>query len=161
MTLACDVLINCAGLGAQSVAQGLAGLPRESIPPLHYAKGNYFGLRGRSPFSRLIYPMPDGAWLGTHSTLDLGGQCRFGPDLHWVDDLDYDVDESAIGEFYASIRRWWPALPDDALYADYTGIRPKIYAPGEPAADFLIQGPERHGVGGSSPDAGGGCGERA
>ena len=146
MTLACNALVNAGALGAQSVAGALSGLAPETIPTLHYAKGNYFGLRGRSPFSRLVYPMPDGAWLGTHSTLDLGGRCRFGPDLHWVDTLDYDVDERAIDDFYASIRRWWPGLQDDSLYADYTGIRPKIYARGEPAADFMVQGPADHGI---------------
>jgi L-2-hydroxyglutarate oxidase LhgO len=146
MRLTCDVLVNAAALGAQPLAHALDGLPPETIPPLYYAKGNYFGLRGPSPFSRLVYPMPDGAWLGTHSTLDLGGQCRFGPDLHWIDELDFDVDDGALEDFYASIRRWWPGLPDDALYADYTGIRPKLYARGESASDFLIQGPAEHGI---------------
>ncbi len=146
MDLECNTLINCAALGAQDVANALNGLPAESIPRLHYAKGNYFGLTGATPFSRLIYPMPDGAWLGVHSTLDLGGRCRFGPDIHWVDDLDYDVDDQELEPFYGSIRRWWPALPDGALYPDYTGIRPKLYARGEPAADFMLQGPGEHGV---------------
>ena len=148
MGLRCDWLINCAALGAQAVARSLRGLDPATIPPLHYAKGNYYGLSGRTPFSRLIYPMPDGAWLGVHATIDLGGRCRFGPDLHWVDRLDYDVDAQALDAFYDSIRRWWPGLPDGALHPDYTGIRPKIYGPGEPAADFLIQGPASHGVAG-------------
>lgn len=144
--LSCNLLVNCAALGAQGVSHGLRGLDSATIPPLYYAKGNYFSLAARSPFSHLIYPMPDGAWLGVHATLDLGGRCRFGPDIHWVDTLDYDVDKRELGAFYDSIRRWWPELPDDALQPDYTGIRPKLYASGEPAADFVIQGPAEHGV---------------
>jgi L-2-hydroxyglutarate oxidase LhgO len=146
MTLSCDLLVNSAGLGAQALAASLKGLPAQSVPPLHLAKGNYFALARRSPFSRLIYPMPDGAWLGVHATLDLGGRCRFGPDLHWVDTLDYDVDDHALPDFYASVRRWWPGLPDGSLQPDYTGIRPKIYGPGEAAADFRISGPADHGI---------------
>ncbi len=144
--ISCDVLVNSAALSAQAVARSLRGLDEATIPPLHYAKGNYFSLTGRTPFSRLIYPMPDGAWLGVHATLDLAGRCRFGPDLHWVDTLDYDVDDRELAAFYDSIRRWWPALPDGALQPDYTGIRPKLYARGQPAADFVIQGPGDHGV---------------
>jgi L-2-hydroxyglutarate oxidase LhgO len=144
--VSCDLLVNCAALGAQAVAASLRGLDGATIPRLHYAKGNYYSLMGRTPFSRLIYPMPDGAWLGVHATLDLAGRCRFGPDLHWVDELDYNVDGHALDAFYDSIRRWWPALADGALQPDYTGIRPKIYGPGDPVADFLIQGPGSHGV---------------
>ncbi|MCB1739154.1 MAG: NAD(P)/FAD-dependent oxidoreductase [Gammaproteobacteria bacterium] len=146
MRLQCRVLVNAAGLGAQRVASGLRGFEPTLIPPLYPAKGNYFGLNGRSPFSHLIYPMPDGAWLGVHVTLDLGGRCRFGPDLHWVDDLDYDVDMDQMDAFYASIRRWWPELPDGALYPDYSGIRPKLYPRGETASDFMIQTDAIHGV---------------
>jgi len=142
----CELLVNSAALGAQALASSLHGLDPATIPPLHYAKGNYYSLTGRTPFSHLVYPMPDGAWLGTHATLDLAGRCRFGPDLHWVDRLDYDVDDQALDGFYSSIRRWWPGLPDGALAPDYTGIRPKIYGRGEPAADFLIQGPAQHAV---------------
>lgn len=144
--LSCDVFVNAAALGAQAVAHSIRGLDARTIPTLHYAKGNYYSLMGRTPFSRLIYPMPDGAWLGVHATLDLGGRCRFGPDLHWVDELDYDVDAHALDDFYTSIRRWWPALADGQLQPDYSGIRPKIYGPGEEAADFLIQGPQDHGI---------------
>jgi L-2-hydroxyglutarate oxidase LhgO len=144
--VACDLLVNSAALGAQDVARSLRGLDADTVPPLHYAKGNYFSLAGRTPFSHLIYPMPDGAWLGVHATLDLAGRCRFGPDLHWVRALDYDVDDRQLGAFYDSIRRWWPELPDGALQPDYTGIRPKLYAAGEPAADFVIQGAEAHGI---------------
>jgi L-2-hydroxyglutarate oxidase LhgO len=146
--VSCDLLVNCAALGAQDLSRSLRGLAPASIPPLYYAKGNYFSLAARSPFSHLIYPMPDGAWLGVHATLDLGGRCRFGPDVHWVQSLDYDVDQRELNAFYGSIRRWWPQLPDGALQPDYTGIRPKLYARGEPAADFVIQGPAQHGVAG-------------
>ena len=147
-SLVADVVVNAAGLGAQAVARSIEGLDPAHVPPLHYAKGNYFHLTGRSPFSHLVYPMPAGAWLGVHVGLDLGNRCRFGPDLHWVDSLDYDVDESRIENFYASIRRYYPALRDGALLPDYTGIRPKIYGPGETAPDFVIQGAETHGIDG-------------
>jgi len=146
MSLACDVLVNCAGLGAQTVAGGIDGLVVDSIPPLYPAKGNYFYLTGASPFQRLIYPMPDAAWLGVHVGLDLARRCKFGPDLHWVEELDYDVDETQAEAFYASIRRYWPELPDGALQPDYTGIRPKIYARGEAPRDFYIQCADEHGV---------------
>ena len=143
-----DIVVNAAALGAQEVARSIEGLDPSHIPRLHYAKGNYFYLTGRSPFSRLVYPMPSDAWLGVHVGLDLGGRCRFGPDLHWIDTLDYDVDNARIERFYASIRRYYPALRDGALQPDYTGIRPKIYGPGETAPDFVIQGAETHGVDG-------------
>ncbi len=146
MTLDCNVLVNCAGLGAQSVAGSIEGLAKKTIPPLYPAKGNYFQLTGPCPFRHLIYPMPDAAWLGVHVGLDLAGRCKFGPDLHWVDELDYDVDETQAEAFYASIRRYWPELPDNALAPDYTGIRPKIYAEGQAARDFYIQCADEHGV---------------
>lgn len=148
VSLVSDVVVNAAGLGAQDVARSIEGLDPAHVPPLHYAKGNYFYLTGRSPFSHLVYPMPSDAWLGVHVGLDLGNRCRFGPDLHWVDTLDYDVDASRIESFYASIRRYYPALRDGALLPDYTGIRPKIYGPGETAPDFVIQGRETHGIDG-------------
>ncbi|MFT5173454.1 MAG: L-2-hydroxyglutarate oxidase LhgO [Gammaproteobacteria bacterium] len=148
LQVSCDVFINAAALGAQSLSHAIRGLDPATIPKLHYAKGNYYSLMGRTPFSRLVYPMPDGAWLGVHATLDLAGRCRFGPDLHWVDELNYDVDAHALDEFYASIRRWWPGLADGTLQPDYSGIRPKIYGPGQQAADFLIQGPQDHGIAG-------------
>jgi len=143
-----DVVVNAAALGAQDVARGIKGLNPAHVPPLHYAKGNYFCLSGRSPFGHLVYPMPSDAWLGVHVGLDLGHRCRFGPDLHWVDTLDYDVDASRAESFYASIRRYYPALRDGALQPDYTGIRPKIYGPGETAPDFVIQGRKTHGIDG-------------
>ncbi|MDB6086532.1 MAG: binding site:FAD dependent oxidoreductase [Gammaproteobacteria bacterium] len=142
------IVINCAGLQAQAVAGALDGMPRNLIPPLYLAKGNYYALRGKCPFSHLIYPAPESAGLGTHLTLDLGGHGRFGPDVEWVENIDYAVDPLRAERFYASIRTYWPALPDGALAPAYAGIRPKLQAPGRPAADFLIQGPQTHGVAG-------------
>jgi L-2-hydroxyglutarate oxidase LhgO len=141
-------VVNCAGLGAQRIARGLRGLPAESVPPLSYAKGNYYSLAGRAPFSRLIYPVPESAGLGVHLTLDLGGQARFGPDVEWIDDIDYTVDPKRADAFYAEVRRYWPQLPDGALQPAYAGIRPKPHAPGEAARDFLVSGPADHGVAG-------------
>lgn len=140
-------LVNAAGAHAQALARRFAGLPPAVVPPSHYAKGNYFTLSQRAPFSRLIYPVPEAAGLGIHLTLDLGGQARFGPDVEWVDSPDdLVVDPSRSESFYAEIRKYWPALADGALVPDYAGIRPKIQAPGEPSRDFLIQGPLDHGV---------------
>jgi L-2-hydroxyglutarate oxidase LhgO len=139
-------VINCAGLQAQAVARTLRGLAAGWIPPLYLAKGNYFVLRGKCPFSHLVYPVPEEAGLGTHLTFDLGGQCRFGPDVEWVDHIDYAVDPRRADGFYTAIRAYWPALPDGALMTGYAGIRPKLQAPGGPPADFLIQGPQTHGV---------------
>ena len=147
-SLVSAIVVNAAALGAQAVARRIEGLDPSHVPPLHYAKGNYFCMSGRSPFSRLVYPMPSGPWLGVHVGLDLGSRCRFGPDLHWVDTLDYDVDASRIERFYASVRRYYPGLRDGALLPDYTGIRPKLYGPGEATRDFVIQGPETHGIDG-------------
>ena len=116
------------------------------VPPLHLAKGNYYGLARRAPFSRLIYPVPEPGGLGVHLTIDLAGQARFGPDVEWVDGIDYRVDAARSASFYASIRRYWPALPDDALQPAYSGIRPKLSGPGEAARDFVLQGEDVHGV---------------
>ena len=146
--LRCDCLVNAAALGAQGLARRLRGLAPRTIPPLHYAKGNYFQLRGPAPFGRLIYPVPSDAWLGVHVGLDLAGRCRFGPDIHWVDELDYDVDATRAETFYASIRRFWPGLPDHSLQPDYTGIRPKLTPHGVPTRDFVIQSAADHGVAG-------------
>ncbi len=139
-------VINSAGLHAPRLAAAIAGMPAAGIPPGYFAKGNYFALRGRSPFRHLIYPVPEAAGLGVHLTLDLGGQARFGPDVEWVDALDYDVDPRRADGFYAAIRAYWPGLRDGALVPAYAGIRPKIQAPHEPAKDFLISGPADHGV---------------
>jgi L-2-hydroxyglutarate oxidase LhgO len=140
------LLVNCAGLRAPSVARLIDGFPAAKIPPELYAKGNYYALAGRPPFSRLIYPVPEPGGLGVHVTLDMGGQARFGPDVEWVERISYEVDPRRADRFYAAIRRYWPGLPDGALAPGYAGIRPKISAPGAPAADFVIQGPSEHGL---------------
>lgn len=135
-------LILAAGLEAQACARLIEGLHPESIPRLHYGKGHYFSLaRGRAPFSRLIYPPPIPGALGMHYRKDLGGQARFGPDLEWVEHVDYRVDPARAARFEADIRRFWPALPEGALTPDYAGIRPKLHGPGEAVADFCITTP--------------------
>lgn len=146
MALRCRVLVNCAGLNAQALARSLRGVPAGSVPALHLAKGSYFVLQGRSPFRHLVYPVPAGGGLGVHSTLDLGGQTRFGPDVEWVDRIDYDVDPSRAPLFAAAIRRYWPGLPESALLPGYAGLRPKTVRAGKLAGDFVIQGEDGHGV---------------
>jgi L-2-hydroxyglutarate oxidase LhgO len=146
MTLQARTVVNSAGLHAQRLAAALAGFPRERVPPTFYAKGNYYQLAGRAPFSRLVYPMPNSAGLGVHITLDLAGQGRFGPDVEWTERIEYSVDPRRADGFYAAIREYWPGLPDGSLVPGYSGIRPKIVPPGSPAADFLIEGPGSHGV---------------
>ncbi len=146
MRLACRTVVNAAGLGAQTVASTITGMPADRIPRLYYAKGSYFALAGKPPFSRLVYPVPDHASVGLHYTRDLGGRGRFGPDAEWVEGIDYDVDPRRAELFFASIRSYWPDLRDDSLTPDYAGVRPKIAAPGEPPRDFMIQGPAEHGV---------------
>jgi len=146
MRLKARTLVNAAGLGAQGVSRAIDGIPAASIPPLHYAKGNYFALQGRTPFSRLIYPVPEKGGLGVHITLDLAGRARFGPDVEWIDAVDYDVDPRRADVFYAEVRRYWPGLADGALVPSYSGIRPKIVPKGAPNPDFVIQGPAEHGV---------------
>ncbi len=148
MDLRCRALINCAGLKAPDLALRLEGLPPETVPTPYYAKGNYFTLTGRSPFSHLIYPVPEGGGLGVHLTIDLGGQARFGPDVQWIDQIDYDVDPGRGDVFYEAIRRYWPDLRDGVLQPGYAGIRPKLAPAGAPAADFVIHGPTAHGVAG-------------
>jgi len=142
----CTVLVNSAGLRAPTVAKALEGYPSQLAPPELYAKGNYYSLSKKSPFSRLIYPVPEPGGLGVHVTLDLAGQARFGPDVEWVERINYDVDPRRAERFYAAIRRYWPGLPDNSLSPGYAGIRPKTAGPGEPAPDFEIQGPRKHGV---------------
>lgn len=145
--LACRVLVNAAGLNAVAMARSMAGLDTLALPQAHYAKGNYFTLAGKAPFSRLIYPVPEAAGLGVHLTLDLGGQAKFGPDVQWVrDPADLQVDPSRGDAFYAEVRKYWPGLADGALQPGYAGMRPKISGPHEASADFMIQGPAEHGV---------------
>jgi L-2-hydroxyglutarate oxidase LhgO len=146
--LACRWFINAAGLHAPALAAGIEGLAARHVPTAYYAKGSYFSLAGRAPFSRLIYPVPVPGGLGVHLTIDLGGQARFGPDVEWVDQINYDVDPGRAAHFYAAVRRYWPALPDGALLPGYAGVRPKIVPPGAPGQDFCVQGPATHGVAG-------------
>jgi L-2-hydroxyglutarate oxidase LhgO len=149
--IAADIVVNSASLHACLLARRFQGLDAATIPREHFAKGNYYSLAGKAPFTRLIYPAPADAWLGVHLTLDLGGQAKFGPDLEWLDvrdpdAIDYAVDPKRADGFYAEVRRYWPALPDGALQPSYSGVRPKIYGPGEAAPDFRIDGPALHGV---------------
>jgi L-2-hydroxyglutarate oxidase LhgO len=145
--LEAKLLVNAAGFYAPALARIIEGLPAHLIPKAYLAKGNYFALTGaRSPFRHLVYPMPEEAGLGIHATLDLGGGVRFGPDVEWVSRVDYAVDPARADPFYAAIRTYWPGLPDGALAPAYSGMRPKIAGPGEPAADFVIQGPAEHGA---------------
>jgi len=151
MTLRSEYLINCAGLHAVQVARLLQDFPGAHLPQPHYAKGNYYALAGRPPFSQLLYPLPEPGGLGVHLTLDLGGQARFGPDVEWLPtqdpgQLDYRVDGARATGFYGEIRHYWPDLPEGALLPAYSGIRPKISGPGEAAADFLIQDEASHGL---------------
>ncbi|MDQ7250191.1 NAD(P)/FAD-dependent oxidoreductase [Dongia sedimenti] len=139
-------VINAAGLGAMDLARALKGLPPQHAAPVWWAKGNYFRLTGKAPFSRLVYPMPVPGGTGTHMTLDLAGHARFGPDVEWIDRLDYAVDPRRGDSFYEDIRRYWPDLPDGALAPDYAGVRPKLGPAGSPNLDFRIEGPAQHGV---------------
>jgi L-2-hydroxyglutarate oxidase LhgO len=140
------IVVNAAGPWAPSVARSIQGVPAAAIPTAYFAKGHYASLRGRAPFSRLVYPVPVPGGLGVHYTLDLAGQARFGPDVSWVDGVDYSFDESRVLAFYQTIRRYYPALADGDLTPGFTGVRPKIVPAGAPDADFVIQGPAIHGV---------------
>lgn len=147
------IVVNAAGLWAPRIAATIDGLPRETVPPAYLCKGNYYTLIGPPPFSRPIYPVPGKAGLGVHVTVDMGGQVKFGPDVEWLDGddadaVDYGVDPGRAEAFYAAIRRYYPALADGAIQPGYSGLRPKLQAPGEEAADFVIQGPETHGIDG-------------
>src|SRR6201982_2391353 len=148
MTLACDLLINAAGLDAPATARQIEGMPADLIPQAYLAKGNYFSCSARAAFSPLIYPVPEPGGLGVHLTLDMAGQARFGPDVEWVDHIDYAVDPARATRFYPAIRKYWPTLPDGALMPSYSGMRPKIVPPAVAVQDFLIQGPKDHGVDG-------------
>jgi L-2-hydroxyglutarate oxidase LhgO len=145
--LLAGAVVNSAGLHAPALARRIAGLDEGRLPTAYYCKGNYYTLAGRSPFARLIYPVPEQAGLGVHVTVDLAGACRFGPDTEWVDRPDdYDVDPARAAVFYAAVRAYWPDLPDGALLPGYAGIRPKLGPAGTAAADFVVQGPADHGV---------------
>ncbi len=148
MALHCRYLVNAAGLEAQAVVRALRGFDPGLVPTRHLAKGNYFVLGPRPPFRHLIYPRPEAAGLGVHLTLDLAGQARFGPDVEWIEELDYRVDPQRGERFYDAIRTYWPGLPDGALEPGYAGIRPKLQGPGGPQEDFSIQGPAQHAVAG-------------
>ena len=115
---------------------------------MRYAKGNYFTYAGRAPFTRLIYPTPEPGGLGVHVTIDLGGSLRFGPDVEWVERLDYTVDPARAERFYDAVRAYWPDLPDGSIMPGYSGIRPKLYRSGAAQADFEVEGPAHHGVDG-------------
>lgn len=144
--VAAPILINAAGLDAQRLAAAIEGLEPRYVPPLFLARGVYFTYSGRTPFSRLIYPVPEPGGLGTHLTLDLAGQVRFGPDVEWIDHVDYTVDPARHGKFLAAARRIWPAIECERLQPGYAGIRPKVTGPGQPAGDFVIDGPDTHGL---------------
>jgi L-2-hydroxyglutarate oxidase LhgO len=160
-TIVSDVLINAAGLDAIPVAKKIAGIPSHCIPRMHFAKGNYARLNGRCPFTRLIYPIPFPGGLGTHLTLDLGGQAQFGPDVEWLPDptpeqieagllqsFSYQVDAGRLSRFEEDVRTWWPSMPANSVTVGYAGIRPKVVGPGEPAADYIVHGPKDHGLSG-------------
>jgi L-2-hydroxyglutarate oxidase LhgO len=144
----CTSLVNCAGLAAPAVARTIDPLARQDLPQARFAKGHYYSLSGRSPFRHLVYPVAEAAGLGIHVTFDLAGRAKFGPDVQWIDAIDYTFDESRRGRFRDAIRRYFPALDERRLEPDYTGIRPKISGPDEPAADFRIDGPDVHGIAG-------------
>ncbi|WP_027013755.1 NAD(P)/FAD-dependent oxidoreductase [Comamonas composti] len=145
--LLAQTVVNAAGLQAPDLAACIKGYPQQLAPKAFYAKGSYFTLSGRAPFSHLIYPVPEAAGLGVHLTLDLGGQAKFGPDVQWTDSAqDLQVDAQRAQLFYSEIRRYWPGLPEHALQPGYAGMRPKIHGPNEPGADFVFQGPQAHGI---------------
>ena len=148
MTLCARSVVNAAALGAQALSRAIEGVAGDSIPPQFLAKGNYFALSGRAPFSRLIYPVPEPGGLGIHLTLDLGGQAKFGPDVEWLEAEDYRVSEDRRAAFEHAVRRYYPDLAEGALHPAYTGIRPKIEKPGGSSTDFLIHDESAHGVAG-------------
>ena len=138
-------LVNSAGLGAVALARRIENSPMADVPAAHLAKGNYFSCSAR-PFHHLVYPMPNDAGLGIHATLDLDGSVRFGPDVEWVQTIDYSVDPSRVRHFHESIREYWPDVANVDLQPAYAGIRPKIVGPGQKAVDFVVAGPAQHGV---------------
>jgi L-2-hydroxyglutarate oxidase LhgO len=146
--ITCRNLVNSAGLHASQLACTLSYPGGYCPPPTYYAKGQYYALSGRSPFSRHIYPMPDGAWLGLHVTVDIAGRCKFGPDIEWIPDIDYSFQPEKLENFLGFIRSYYPGLDAARLHPDYTGIRPKLYREGEAVPDFAVHGPEAHGIDG-------------
>ena len=144
--LQASMFINACGLQAPAVASSIAGLPRQFVPDRRFAKGNYFSATGKTPFTHLIYPVPEEGGLGVHLTLDLDGRMRFGPDVEWVESIEYSVDPKRADRFYNEIRRYWPSLPDGSLQPAYSGIRPKLSIGGESVTDFVIEGQATHGV---------------
>ena len=151
MQIQTRLLINCAGLSAPAIAQKIEGLSSTQVPKAYFAKGNYFSLSGKSPFTHLIYPIPEPGGLGVHLTLDMGGQAKFGPDVEWLDidsenQIDYTVNPKRSEGFYEAVRRYWPGLKDGSLQPDYSGVRAKIVPPNAPAGDFCFNGPRDHGL---------------
>ena len=151
MKLQTKLLINCAGMSAPAIAQKIEGLNKDQMPKAYFAKGNYFSLSGKSPFTHLIYPIPEPGGLGVHLTLDMGGQAKFGPDVEWLDiqneeQIDYTVDPKRGESFYEAVRRYWPELKDNSLQPDYSGVRAKIVPPHSPAGDFCFNSPQDHGL---------------
>ncbi len=142
-------LVLAAGLGGTELGRMLSYAPGYTVPETYPARGHYYALTGAAPFKRLVYPMPQGAWLGLHLTLDVAGRAKFGPDIEWTDHVSYDFDDAQgtrRTKFEREIRRYWPGLPDGALQPDFVGVRPKIYRQGEPVADFALHGPTTHGI---------------
>jgi len=151
MKIQTKLLINCAGMSAPAVAQKIAGLKQEHIPKAYFAKGNYFSLSGKSPFTHLIYPIPEPGGLGVHLTLDMGGQAKFGPDVEWLEiesegQIDYTVNPKRSEGFYEAVRRYWPELKDGSLQPDYSGVRAKVVPPNAPAGDFCFNTPQDHSL---------------
>jgi L-2-hydroxyglutarate oxidase LhgO len=146
--ITCANLVLSAGLHATKLAGTLSFAGGYRPPQTYYAKGQYYALSGRSPFGRHIYPMPDGAWLGLHATVDIGGRCKFGPDIAWTPDIDYSFEPHKLEKFLDFIRSYYPALEVSRLHPDYTGVRPKLYREGEPVPDFAVHGPDTHGQAG-------------
>ena len=144
----CRTLINSAGLDAIGFLRRIEGYPVDRLRGAWFAKGSYFVCHGVRPFSHLVYPMPNEAGLGVHATLDLQGTTRFGPDVEWTPEVNYDVDAARATAFYAAVREYWPGIPEGCLHPDYAGVRPKLVGAGVAAADFVIEGPETHGLAG-------------
>ena len=147
--LTANNLVLAAGLGGTELGRMLSYAPGYAVPETYPARGHYYALAGACPFKHLVYPMPQGAWLGHHLTLDVAGRAKFGPDIEWIDHVSYDFDDAhgaRRAQFEREIRRYWPGLPDGALQPDFVGVRPKIYRRGERAADFALHGPTTHGI---------------